>query len=62
MKSRIIIWEGHVAHLGEREKIDAHVVLVGNNPERNRPLGRPRSRRDDNTKVDLKAIQKMRRI
>jgi len=62
MKSRIIR-EGHVARIRERERerIGAYVDLVGN-PERNKPLGRPRSRRDDNTKVDLKTIQKMRRI
>jgi hypothetical protein len=67
MKSRII-WVGHVARIRGREterererETGAYVVLVGN-PERNKPLGRPRSRLDDNTKVDLKAIQKMWRI
>jgi len=60
MKSRIKR-EGHVARIREREKTGAYVDLV-RNPERNKPLGRPRSRRDDNIKVDLKTIKKMRRI
>jgi len=35
------------------EKISAYRVLVGN-PEGKRPLGRPKSRWEDNIKVDLK--------
>jgi hypothetical protein len=34
------------------EKRNAHRILVGN-PERKRPLGRPRRRWVDNIKVDL---------
>jgi hypothetical protein len=37
------------------EKRDAQGVLVGK-PERKRPLGRPVSRREDNSKKDLREI------
>ena len=48
IKSRRIRWAGHIARMGER--IGAYRVLVGK-PERTRPLGRPRHRREDNIKI-----------
>jgi hypothetical protein len=42
---------GHVVHMGEG--IGMYMVLVGNS-EGKRPLGRPRHRWEDNTKMDLK--------
>ena len=50
IKSRRMRWEGHVARMGERRC--AYRILVGK-PERKRPLGRPRCRREDNIKMDL---------
>jgi len=41
---------GNVAHTGERRGV--YRVLVGK-PEGKRPLGRPRSRWEDNTQMDL---------
>jgi len=46
----IIIWEGHVARMGEGRGV--YRVLVGK-PEGRRPLGRPRRRWEDNIRVDL---------
>jgi hypothetical protein len=40
-----------MAHVGEKR--NAYRVLVGK-PEGRRPLGRPRSKLEDNIKVDLK--------
>jgi hypothetical protein len=37
------------------EKRNAHMTFVGR-PERKRPLGRPRHRCENNTKVDLREI------
>jgi len=45
IKSRRMRWAGHVDCMGERKS--AYRVLVGN-PEGKRPLGRPRSRWEDN--------------
>jgi hypothetical protein len=42
-------WAGHVARM---VKTDAYRLLVGR-PEGRRPLGRPRRRWVDNTKMDL---------
>jgi hypothetical protein len=39
VKSKRMIWAGHVARMGQRR--DAYKVLVGK-PEEKRPLGRPR--------------------
>jgi hypothetical protein len=47
IKSRRIRWAGHVARMGEKRK--AYRILVGN-PERKRPLGRPRHGWVDNIK------------
>ena len=46
----IIIWEGHVARMGEGRGV--YRVLVGK-PEGRRPLGRPRRRWEDNIRMDL---------
>jgi hypothetical protein len=44
-------WAGHVTSMGPG--IGVHRVLVGR-PEGKRPLGRPRHRWEDNTKMDLR--------
>jgi hypothetical protein len=46
-------WAGHVACMGEDRGV--HRVLVGK-PERKRPLGRPRSRWDNNIQTDLQEV------
>jgi hypothetical protein len=51
IKSRRIIWAGHVARMREGRGI--YRVLVGI-PERKRPLKRPRRRGENNIKMDLK--------
>jgi hypothetical protein len=51
--SRTMKWGGHVARM--REMRNACSILVGN-PERKRPLGRPRRKREDNIKTDLREI------
>ena len=51
IKSRRMMWAGHVARMGERR--DVYRVLVGK-PEGKRPLARPRRRWEDNIKMDLK--------
>ena len=43
-------WAGHVARMGEERGV--YGVLVGK-PEGRRPLGRPRRRWVDNTRMDL---------
>jgi hypothetical protein len=48
IKSRRMRWAGHVARMGE--KGNAYRLLVGK-PEGKRPLGRPRRRWVDNTKL-----------
>jgi hypothetical protein len=50
IKSRRMRWAGHVARMGEKR--NAYRLLVGK-PEGNRPLGRPRRRWVDNTRMDL---------
>ena len=54
IKSRMR-WAGHVACMGERRGVLVYRVLVGK-PEGKRPLGRPRRRREDNIKMDLKEV------
>jgi hypothetical protein len=44
---------GHVAHMGEGRGV--YRILVGR-PKSKRPLGRPRHRWEDNTKLDLMEI------
>jgi hypothetical protein len=53
IKSRRLRWAGHIARVGERG--DAYRALVGK-PEGRRPLGRPRSRWEDNIKMDLREV------
>jgi hypothetical protein len=52
IKSRRMRWAGHVARMGET---NAYRILV-EEPEGKRPLGRPRCRREDNIRMDLKEI------
>jgi hypothetical protein len=49
IKSRMIIWAGHVARMGEKRKV--YNVSVGKGP-----LGRPRHRREDWIRMDLREI------
>jgi len=53
VKSRVMRWVGHVAHMGERRGI--YRVLVGK-PEGKRLLVRPRRRCEDNIKMDLQEV------
>ena len=53
VKSRRMRWAGHVACMGEDRGV--HRVLVGK-PEGKRPLGRPRHRWEDNSKMDLQEV------
>jgi hypothetical protein len=53
IKSRRMRWAGHVARMGEKR--NAYRILVGK-PEGKRPLERPRHRRVDNIKMDLREI------
>jgi hypothetical protein len=53
VKSRRMRWTGHVARMGEERKL--YQVLVGK-PEGKRPLGRPRRRRENGIRMDLKEI------
>jgi hypothetical protein len=52
-KSNRMRWAGHVARIGEGRGV--YRILVGR-PEGKRPLGRPRSRWEDNIKMDLREI------
>jgi hypothetical protein len=51
IKSRIMVWAGHVACMGEERKL--YKVLVGK-PEGKRPLERPRCRWEDGIRMDLR--------
>ena len=51
IKSRRLRWAGHVARMEQFR--NAYSVLVGK-PESMRSLGRPRSRWEDNIKMDLR--------
>jgi hypothetical protein len=53
VKSRRMIWAGHVARMVEDRGV--HRVLVGKT-EGKRPLGRPRRRWEDNIKRDLQEV------
>jgi hypothetical protein len=53
IKERRMKLMGHVASVGERR--DAYMVLV-ENPEGRRPLGRSRQRWEDNIKMDLQEV------
>jgi hypothetical protein len=50
VKSRRMRWAGHVARMGEDREV--HMVLVGKH-EGKSLLGKPRSRWEDNIKIDL---------
>ena len=53
IKSRRMRWAGHIARMGERRGV--YRVLLGK-PEGKRTLGRPRSRREENIKMDLQEV------
>jgi hypothetical protein len=53
IKSRRMRWAGHVARVGEGRNV--YRVLVGK-PEGKRPLERPRHRREEGIKMDLREI------
>ena len=53
IKSRRMRWAGHVVRMGEGTGV--YRVLVGK-PEGKRPLGRPRRRWEDNSKMDLQEV------
>jgi hypothetical protein len=53
IKSRRMIWIGHVARMGEKK--NAYRLLVGK-LEGKRPLGRPQRKWVDNIKIDLREI------
>ena len=53
IKSRRMIWAGHVARMGEERVVCR--VLVGK-PEGKRSLGRPRNRWVDNIRMDLQEV------
>jgi hypothetical protein len=53
IQSRRMRWAGHVAHMGQRRGL--YRVLVGKR-ERQRPLGRPGHRWEDNIKVNLQEV------
>jgi hypothetical protein len=53
VKSRRTRWAGHAARMGEERKV--YKVLVGK-PEGKRPLGRPRLRREDGIRMDVREI------
>jgi hypothetical protein len=52
IKTRRLIWTGHVAGMGERT---AYRVLLGK-PEGRRPSERPRRRWEDNIKINLQDV------
>jgi hypothetical protein len=51
IKSRRMTWAGHVARMGEERKVNK--VLV-RKPKGKEPLGRPRRKWKDGTRVDLR--------
>jgi hypothetical protein len=53
VKSRRVMWAGHVARMEEERKV--YKVLVGK-PEGKGPLGRPRRRWEDGIGMDLREI------
>ena len=54
IKSRRMRWAGHVARMGERRGV--YRVLVGETKRKKSPLGRPRSRWEDNINIDLYGV------
>jgi hypothetical protein len=53
IKSRRMRWAGHAARMGRR---GLHIIILVGKSEGRRPLGRPRRRRVDNIKMDLREI------
>ena len=53
IKSRRLIWAGHVARMEEGRS--AFKIVIGK-PTGKRPLGRPRRRWEDNIRMDLEEI------
>jgi hypothetical protein len=53
IKSRRMMWAGHVARMGEGRNV--YKVFIGK-PEGKRPLGRPRHRWEDGIRMDLREI------
>jgi hypothetical protein len=53
IKSRMR-WDGHVARMWDGRGV--YRVLAGQ-PEEKRPLGRPKCRSEDNTKMDLQEVE-----
>jgi hypothetical protein len=53
IKSRRMLWAGHMACMGEDRKV--YKGLVGK-PDGKIPLGRPRRRWEDGVRVDLREI------
>ena len=53
IKSRRLTWEGHVARMEEGRS--AFIILTGK-PTGNRSLGRPRSRWEENIRMDREQI------
>jgi hypothetical protein len=53
IKLRRVKWVGHVTCMGEMR--NAYRISVGK-PEGKRPLGRPRRRWEDNTRMDIREI------
>jgi hypothetical protein len=51
IKSRRMRWAGHVTRIGEERKV--YKVLMGK-PEGKRPLGRPRRKWEDGTRMNLR--------
>jgi hypothetical protein len=54
IKSRRMRWAGHLAHKGEKK--NSYRIVAGK-PEGKRLIGRPRSTRDYNIKMDLREIE-----
>jgi hypothetical protein len=54
IKSRRVRWAGYVARMGVKRNV--YRILV-RKPKGKRPLGRPRGRRVDNIKIDLREIR-----
>jgi hypothetical protein len=57
VKSRRMRWAGHVARMGEDRRV--YRVLVGK-PEGKNPFGRPRRRWENNIKMDLQKVGRVR--
>jgi hypothetical protein len=53
IKSRRLRWGGHVARMGEGKSV--YKILVGK-PEGRKQLGRPRRRRENNIRMDLRKV------